>query len=61
MDIATKEMIYAGQKPLSLYKTLIEIFPRPADWIFSGPTGIGMYRMHIIIHVMLASTMCVHG
>ena len=54
-DIATKEVIYAGQKPLSLYMELIQVFSRPSDWIFNGPTGIGMYGIHI--H-MLVSTIC---
>ena len=46
MDNATKEKIFPGQKPLSLFEELIEIFSKPSDWILNGPTGIGMYRMH---------------
>ena len=46
-DVATKETIYAGQKPVTLLKQLIEVFSRPGDWIFNGPTGIGMCEIHI--------------
>ena len=52
-DIATKEIIYTGQKPISLYKELIQVFSRPADWIFSGPTGIGMYVWNTYSHMWL--------
>ena len=43
LDSATNNVLYSQQKPLALYKELVELFTKPGDWIFSGPTGIGMY------------------
>jgi len=43
LDSATQNVLYNKQKPLSLYKELVDLFTKPGDWMFSGPTGIGMY------------------
>ena len=31
------------QRPLSFFKEIIDIYSSPGDWIFAGPTGIGMH------------------
>ena len=51
-------MLYSQQKPLALYKKLVELFTKPGDWIFSGPTGIGMYyrngRLALLCYILIA-------
>lgn len=50
IDKATSHILYEFQKPVCLYKELIELFSMPGDWVFSGPTGIGMYCYEKVLY-----------
>ena len=42
VDTASKQEVFPEQKPISLYKELVELYTSPGDWIFHCPTGVGM-------------------
>ena len=65
VDTATNTILYDFQKPLCLYKELVELFSKPGDWIFSGPTGIGMkiktdITLHAFMYVHTMKNVCVY-
>ena len=41
VDPATNKPIYSAQKPVSLYKEVIELYSLPGDWILNGPDNAG--------------------
>ena len=48
IDNTTNTVIYEEQKHLPLLKELIYLYSKPGDWIYSGPTGIGIGKAYTL-------------